>query len=399
MGVVEAVEDGSARARRAEPEVSARAPLGEGGEAPGERGRESDPPLTLDLDPEPASLSDDTDLVEVLVQPSPPKPAPPPPAAAKPSLPKPPAPPSTAPSSQGAAVEDRPAASRPPAKKKPQWWEELFSDDYLRTVPIPSPKVIAKQSDFIESRLGLSKGAAILDVGCGLGLHAIELTERGYLVVGLDLSLPMLSRAADEAQDRGFKINFLHADMREMNFEGAFDAVLLWGTTLGYFDDETNKQVLERVHRALKPGGLLLLEVVNRDFAIRGQPNLVWFQGDGCVVMEETTFNFISSRIGVKRNVILDDGRQRETNYSIRLYALHELGQILHQRGFRVVEITGREAMPGVHFGADSPKLIILAERRVQAPPAPPKKPDVEIKTDQIRIDVPPKQSEDGEPG
>jgi hypothetical protein len=63
------------------------------------------------------------------------------------------------------------------------------------------------------------------------------------------------------------------------------------------------------------------------------------------------------------------------------------------------VEITGREAMPGVHFGADSPKLIILAERRVQAPPAPPKKPDVEIKTDQIRIDVPPKQSEDGEPG
>jgi hypothetical protein len=39
------------------------------------------------------------------------------------------------------------------------------------------------------------------------------------------------------------------------------------------------------------------------------------------------------------------------------------------------------------------------AERRVQAPPAPPKKPDVEIKTDQIRIDVPPKQSEDGEPG
>jgi SAM-dependent methyltransferase len=184
----------------------------------------------------------------------------------------------------------------------------------------------------------------------------------------------MLSRAADEAQDQGFKINFLHADMREMNFEGAFDAVLVWGTTLGYFDDDSNKAVLDRFHRALKPGGLLLLETVNRDFVIRSQPNLVWFQGDGCVVMEESSFNYIASRLAVKRNVILDDGRQRESMYSIRLYSLHELGQILHLRGFRVVEITGREAMPGVFFGADSPKLIILAERRVMAPPAPPGK-------------------------
>jgi SAM-dependent methyltransferase len=353
--------------------------------------RESDPGLPLDLDADPASLADEAvDLVEVPSQPAPPKPAPPPPVAAKPPPPKPPAPPpAAAPAPQIATEERAQLPSRPPPKKKHQWWEELFSDDDLRTVPIPTNKAIAKQVDFIEARLGLAKGATILDVGCGLGLHAIELTRRGYLVVGLDLSLPMLSRAADEAQDHGFKINFLHADMREMNFEGAFDAVLLWGTTLGYFDDETNKGVLERIHRALKPGGLLLLEVVNRDFAVKSQPNLVWFQGDGCVVMEETAFNFIASRLSVKRNVILDDGRQRETTYSIRLYSLHELGQVLHLRGFRVVEITGREATPGVYFGADSPKLIILAERRIQAPPAPPKKSETaDTKTDTPRVEV-----------
>jgi len=332
--------------------------------------RESDPSLPLDLDPDSGALDE---LVEMPSQPAPPKAAPPPapPKGAPPAPPKPPAP---APSPQITAAEPAQLPSRPPPKKKHQWWEDLFSDDYLRTVPVPSAKSIHKQVDFIETRLGLAKGAAILDVGCGLGLHAIELTRRGYVVVGLDLSLPMLSRAADEAQDQGFKINFLHADMREMNFEGAFDAVLVWGTTLGYFDDDSNKAVLDRFHRALKPGGLLLLETVNRDFVIRSQPNLVWFQGDGCVVMEESSFNYIASRLAVKRNVILDDGRQRESMYSIRLYSLHELGQILHLRGFRVVEITGREAMPGVFFGADSPKLIILAERRVMAPPAPPGK-------------------------
>ncbi|MEQ8458863.1 MAG: methyltransferase domain-containing protein [Sandaracinaceae bacterium] len=264
------------------------------------------------------------------------------------------------------------AAKARARKTRRKWYETLFNDDYLRTVPIPHPRTIEKQCDFIEQRFGLAKGATILDVGCGLGLHAVELTRRGYLVVGLDLSLPMLSRAADEAQEHGFKINFLHADMREMNFDGAFDAVLCWGTTLGYFDDETNKQVIERLYRALKPRGLLLLEVVNRDYVIRTQPNLVWFEGDGCVVMEETQMNYITSRLETKRTVILDDGRQRDNLYSIRLFSLHELGQVLHHQGFRVVEVSGREAHPGVFFGADSPQLLILAERRPQGPPTPP---------------------------
>lgn len=258
-----------------------------------------------------------------------------------------------------------------PKKVKRSWWEAFFNDDYLRTVPVPHPRVIVRQCDFIEQRFGLARGATILDVGCGLGLHAVELTRRGYVVVGLDLSLPMLSRAADEAQEHRFKINFLHADMREMSFEGAFDAVLCWGTTFGYFEDESNRLVVERLHNALKPGGLLMLDVVNRDYVIKGQPNLLWFEGDGCVVMEETHINYITSRLVVKRNVILDDGRQRDARYSVRLYALHELGQILHQQGFRVVEVSGREAHPGVYLGADSPRLIILAERRPNAAAVP----------------------------
>jgi SAM-dependent methyltransferase len=201
-------------------------------------------------------------------------------------------------------------------------------------------------------------------------MQILELASRGYLGVGLDLSLPMLSRAAEEAQSRGLKINFLHADMREMNFDGSFDAVVCLGTTLGYFDDETNRKIAERLCRALKPGGVLLLEVVNRDHVIGAQPNLIWFEGDGCVCMEESDFNFFASRLHVKRTVILDNGRQTETEYALRLYSLHELGQILNGAGFRVTEVSGRQAIPGVFFGQQSPNILIVAERRV-APEAP----------------------------
>lgn len=249
-------------------------------------------------------------------------------------------------------------------KRPPPWWKTFFSDDYLRSVIAQTPAQVTRQCDFVEAVLGLPRGATILDVGCGTGLQAIELTERGYLVVGLDLSLPMITRAAEEAQYRNLRINFLHTDIREIQFDGAFDAVVCLGTTFGFFDDDSNRNVLGRLRDALKPGGRLLLDLVNRDHVIRSQPNLVWFQGDGCVCMEESDFNYFTSRLQVKRTMMHEDGRQSDAEYSIRLYSLHEIGQLLNPLGFRVIEVSGQPATRGVFFGGDSTRIIALAERR-----------------------------------
>jgi SAM-dependent methyltransferase len=152
--------------------------------------------------------------------------------------------------------------------------------------------------------------------------------------------------------------------MREMSFEEQFDGVYCWNTSFGYFEEDKNAQVIDRVHRALKAGGLLLLDVINRDFLIRQSPSLAWFEGDGCVCMDEMTVDFITSRMRVKRTIMLDDGRSREIEYSVRVYSLHELGRILHEHHFKVCEVSGRTATPGVFFGNESPRIIILAEKR-----------------------------------
>ncbi len=203
----------------------------------------------------------------------------------------------------------------------------------------------------------------MLDLCCGTGRQAIELARRGYEVVGFDLSLAMLARAGDEAQERDVKLNFVQGDMREMTFESQFDGVYCWNTSFGFFDEETNAQVINRVHRSLKQGGLFLLDVVNRDFIIRQSPSLAWFEGDGCVCMDEMRVDFITSRLRVKRMVMLDDGRTREIEYGIRLYSLHEIGRLLHDVGFKVTEVSGRTATPGVFLGAESPRIIVLAEK------------------------------------
>jgi SAM-dependent methyltransferase len=249
-------------------------------------------------------------------------------------------------------------------KKTRPWWEELFNDDFIRTMAKVTEVQIGKEVNFIEESLGCEAGAMILDLACGTGRHAVELAARGYQVVGFDLSLAMLARASDEAQDRRQKINFVQGDMREMTFEETFDGVYSWNTSFGYFDEEKNGAVIARVHKALKKGGQFLLDVVNRDYIVRQAPSLAWFEGDGCICMDEMTIDFITSRMKVKRTLMMDDGRTKEIEYSIRTYALHELGKMLHDNGFRVAEVSGRTGTPGVFFGCESPRTLILAEKR-----------------------------------
>jgi SAM-dependent methyltransferase len=204
----------------------------------------------------------------------------------------------------------------------------------------------------------------VLDVGCGYGRHAMELAARGFHVVGVDLSLPLLLRGADEAQRRGLDINFVHADMREMDFDAQFDGAYCLFSTFGFFDDETNKKTAALIAKALKPGAKFMLEILNRDYVTADLPTRVWWEGDGCVVLEEVEFNYFSSRVQSKRSVVFDDGRQVEQEISLRVYSLHEVGKLLHAAGLRVLEVSGSMASRGRFLGTRSREIIVVAERR-----------------------------------
>jgi SAM-dependent methyltransferase len=293
-------------------------------------------------------------------------------SAASEERPAPPPPPRPAARGAGEAPPPRPAAPPRPGKQPQRkrrrrgrraWWEELFDDEYIRSLPRYTSEQARAEADFVERALGLQRGARVLDLACGPGRQAVELASRGYEVVALDLSLPMLARAGDTAQERGTKLNFIQGDMRELQFETSFDGVYNVGTSFGYFDDETNAKVLQGVFRALKPGGRFLLEMCNRDYILRGNPNATWFEGDDRQFLEETDFNYLTSRLVVKRSWATADAEQEAVEYSIRLFSLHEMGQILHQNRFRVIEVSGCAATPGVFFGCESPKIIVVAEK------------------------------------
>ena len=187
------------------------------------------------------------------------------------------------------AVDASSAAAAGKKARRP-WWEDLFGDDYLRTQGKLTAGQIKAEADFIEESLGVQRGAMVLDLGCGTGLQAIELTRRGYQVVGFDLSLAMLAKAADEAQERAQKINFVQGDMREMTFEETFDGVYSWNTSRSASSTKMqnsagHRQRVQQVAQAR--AGSSCSTSSTATIIIRHAPSLAWFEGDGCICMDE----------------------------------------------------------------------------------------------------------------
>jgi SAM-dependent methyltransferase len=220
--------------------------------------------------------------------------------------------------------------------------------------------------DGILQLLDLPRGSHILDLACGHGRHAIPLAERGYRVTGQDLSEAFLNRARADAGARGVAVNWVHRDMREIPFVDEFDAVINIFTAFGYFDsDVENQQVLYQVHKALRPGGRFLVELMHRDVLVRGfEPLEVSRRDDGLVVTEERHFDQRTGRAAVRVTTIYPDARRAEMVHDLRIYTLTELVGMLTRSSLQFRAAYG--GLDGSPLTLDSPRLVVVAD----GPPA-----------------------------
>ncbi|HWG43782.1 MAG TPA: methyltransferase domain-containing protein [Gemmataceae bacterium] len=128
-------------------------------------------------------------------------------------------------------------------------------------------KDTSAEVDRIVAELSLEPGATLLDAGCGIGRHAIELAKRGYRVVGVDFVQSLVGRATQAAQEAGVgeQVQFRAGDCRDLNLGTQFDGAICLYDVVGSFPrDEDNKTILQGVARHIKPNGRLLMSVLNR---------------------------------------------------------------------------------------------------------------------------------------
>lgn len=176
-------------------------------------------------------------------------------------------------------------------------------------------------------------GARILDLACGSGRHSLELARRGFAVVGADISAELIEIARSESEGQGLDVEFLEADLRELDFDSEFDVVLnLNDGAIGYFEtDEENHRSFEVISRALKPGGRNLVQLPNILYAREHLPQRSWIPSSSMVELVEHRWNkrdqyMEGIMIALRFGEVLDnlDGIE----FRQRLYTVEELQEI-----------------------------------------------------------------------
>lgn len=251
-----------------------------------------------------------------------------------------------------------------PAAHPTEWPIAFFDDDYLRLYkPMLTEEITQREVDFIESTLGLPPRSAVLDLACGFGRHAVAMASRGYRVTGVDFNPRYVALAEQAASAAGVEVEWRVGDMRALDEARRYDGAYSYFTSFGYFSDAENERVIANVAIALRPGGVFLLDMMNRDWVLTHPQHRTWTpRDDGGMLMEEVTLDLPTSRVRSRQILIEPQGGSRVTKeFDLRAYTCAELSAMFARHGLNVDRVLG--GTDGADYTADSRRLILRATR------------------------------------
>ncbi|HKQ62101.1 MAG TPA: methyltransferase domain-containing protein [Candidatus Polarisedimenticolaceae bacterium] len=192
-------------------------------------------------------------------------------------------------------------------------------------------------------RHGLERGR-VVDLGCGSGVWARTLTDAGYEVLGIDISSAMIALARRRAP----RARFLRASFLTGRLPPCA-AVTALGECFNYLFDRGNttaglRRLLQRIHGALGPGGLLVFDVAVPGRLGRAAARRSHAEGRDWAVLvhaeEDRRTRRLTRRITSFRKVGACYRRTVEV-HRLRLWDPRKLSAQLRRVGFRVRVLRG----------------------------------------------------------
>ncbi|MDQ0172142.1 class I SAM-dependent methyltransferase [Paenibacillus tundrae] len=222
-----------------------------------------------------------------------------------------------------------------------EWYEKSFGEDYLLVYKHRDVQGAYQEVHKMINWLQLEPNSRVLDLCCGMGRHSLALADAGFQVTGIDLSDVLLREARDMDTDN--RVEWVHADMRELPLKGGFDAVVNLFTSFGYFkEDGEQLKVLQVIHRMLKPGGSFIIDFMNTAYVTRHLVAQSTREDEGQYIEEfrKIEDGFVQKEIRITDTTIPDQ-KARVYHERVKLYSREQLSHLLHEAGLIVDQVHG----------------------------------------------------------
>ena len=228
------------------------------------------------------------------------------------------------------------------------------------------------------SDLGVPERGRVLDLACGIGRHAVPLAKRGYDVTGVDFSPLFIEKARQYAAEQGVHAEFLVGDALDvedvLKGEEPYDAIINMFTSHAYYGREGDVKMFGGLTALARPGGVLVVMTVNRDFVIRHYQRERWESAGMHSIRQRQSVDLESSVINNTWEIwdvmpILADPRV-SVDISLRVYSLHEMRALLEETGWAYLRGMGaetkREVIRLVPLDADSSRMWVAGRRKIR---------------------------------
>lgn len=212
------------------------------------------------------------------------------------------------------------------------------------------------------------KTQTVLDLNCGIGRHSIELGKKGITVLGTDLSPHYIDVARKRAKNDGLAkmVRFKVADMRNIasSLRGQrFDGIINLFTSFGYYDDDTNSDILRQCASLVRSRGFFALEIMNRDWLVRNFQPKGFTRHKGLILFEDRKFDIETSRVQATWNFLKQQSEkqfvlEKQVTIDTRLWSLHELVETFSKNGWKF-----QAAYPG--FGSQDKNVALTEAQRL----------------------------------
>jgi len=228
------------------------------------------------------------------------------------------------------------------------------------------------QKDFVLRFHSGGPGSTLLDVGCGSGSLALALCEHFEQVNGIDPDEEMLGMAKKKAKDRGdtrYAIREMYKeggmlDVAKLFEKERFDVVLCLGNTLVHLasDDEV-RDFLQQSSQVLKPGGSLIIQIINYDRVIDQKlGGLPTIENEQCRFERIYQYPLNPGHLRfITRLTIKVTGQVIENDVPLLALRPGQLRGMLREAGFEVIEEVG--SFKGEAFTADAQPYIVEGKK------------------------------------